>query len=350
MKETCRDETIVSLLTRIPIAIVMLLIISACGREPLHVGFAYYNVENLFDTIDHPDINDNSHLPGSDIPWNTERYNTKLDNLARVMSSIDSVAGFPALFGLCEVENYEVLKDLVNHQALKKANYQIIHRDSPDERGIDVALLYRKTYFTPLRTNFIRVTFPFDREGKTRDILYAKGLAAGKDTLHIFINHWTSRWGGRDETEEKRRYTGRLLRHVSDSILALNPQAAIIIAGDLNDNPTDLSVAEDLGALAVTANIIPGNLYNLSLEGYQSGKGTLYYRSWDMFDQVIVSGSLLQKASDMQVKSPDQQVIGHDWMLYQPSDGPARPNRTSAREYYGGYSDHLPVYIGLSVY
>ncbi len=329
--------------------IVILVVIASCGREPAHMGFAFYNVENLFDTIDDPRINDNSYLPDSKIPWNTKRYNTKLNHLAEVMSNTDTTSGYPVLFGLCEIENIHVLKDLVNHPKLKNAEYQIVHHDSPDERGIDVALLYQEKYFTPVKYSFLTLHFPFSPDSKTRDILYTKGILAKKDTLHVFINHWTSRWGGREETDPKRKFTGEFLKSVTDSILRLNPAANILIAGDLNDNPTDPSVAEKLGALPVTTKIIRQELYNLSLAGYAKGDGTLYYKSWDMFDQIIVSGNLLFKNNIVHVSSPEQRIIKYDWMLYQPENGPARPNRTASGKYFGGYSDHLPVFIDLEV-
>ena len=321
----------------------------ACSRQAVQpVSFAFYNVENLFDTIDDPSISDERYLPDSKIPWNTERYLHKLDNLTRVMSSIDS-SGFPTLFGLCEVENIEVLLDLINHSDLNAANYHILHKNSPDERGIDVALLYQTEYYTPLTTEYIQLTFPLNPENKTRDILYSKGLVAKRDTLHIFINHWTSRWGGQKKTEAARRFTGTLLKKITDSILGAQPHANIIIAGDLNDNPDNLSIAEDLGAIQPTDSPKQNKLYNLSSKQYLEGKGTLYYKSWDMFDQVIVSGNMLMKKG-IKVDSFDQTIIKYDWMLYQPKEGSKRPSRTAAGAYYGGFSDHLPVFIQMSVY
>ena len=323
--------------------------LGSCSKKAVQpISFAFYNVENLFDTIDDPQIRDNSYLPDSKIPWNTERYLHKLDNLSRVMSSIDS-GSYPTIFGLCEVENVHVLRDLVNHSDLADAQYSILHKDSPDERGIDVAMLYQAKYYTPVRTQYLKLSFPTDPDNKTRDILYSKGVAAGRDTLHIFINHWTSRWGGQEETEPFRKYTGKFLRQVTDSILKAQPHANIIIAGDLNDNPDNSSIAEDLGAKALSDVLEGGSLYNLSMNKYKQGEGTLYYKSWDMFDQIIVSGNMLNPKKGVFVETTDQVIIKHDWMLYQPKKGPARPSRTAAREYYGGFSDHLPVFIRMHV-
>jgi len=325
-------------------------IFSSCEKQPTKTfSFAFYNVENLFDTIDDPAINDESFLPDSKVPWNTVRYQHKLDNIAKVISSVDST-GFPTLFGLCEVENEKVLQDLINQPAVKAANYSILHKDSPDERGIDVALLYRNNYYQPVATNYIKFTFPWDPENKTRDILYSKGVIGEKDTLHVFVNHWVSRWGGQEETEPAREFIGRTIKHLTDSIFNLQPNANIIIAGDLNDNPTDKSVSTDLGAIPVNHSLQEKTLYNLSFNIYKGGEGSLYYKGWDMFDQVIVSSAILNGDNGIKASALEQTVIKYDWMLYHPKKGPARPNRTaSSGKYFGGYSDHLPVFIRLKI-
>lgn len=337
-------------LLSLALAVVLAVTLFSCKQKPVQpFSFAFYNVENLFDTIDDPHTNDSSFLPGSKLHWNTKKYEHKLDNLSRVMSAIDST-GFPTLFGLSEVENINVLRDLINHDGLKKAHYSIIHKDSPDERGIDVALLYRKDIYTPVVTRFIRLTFPFEPNDHTRDIIYSKGVIAGKDTLHLFINHWVSRWGGQEETEPFRKFTGDLLKKITDSIFRVQPDANILIAGDLNDNPDDISVSQNLDANPVEKPYKKKTLYNLAYKKYKAGEGSLYYRGWDMFDQIIVSTSMLKGNNGIKVNAPDQTVIKYDWMLYKPKKGPARPNRTAAREYYGGYSDHLPVFIGMTAY
>lgn len=332
----------------ITVSLFLLFVVFSCEQpEKRTIRFAFYNLENLFDTIDDPHKHDNDHLPTSKIAWNTERYNHKLDNLAKVIASIDS-SGFPDLMGLCEVETREVLNDLVNHPGLIPASYSILHKESPDERGIDVALLYKSEVFNPIKTQFLKVIFPWDSNNFTRDILYTKGLVAESDTLHLFINHWVSRWGGQEATEPSRRFIGRLIKEKCDSILGAQPGANILIAGDLNDNPTDSSLITDLGARPVENPVKDNALYNLGYNSFLQGEGSLYYRSWDMFDQVIVSSAMLTGRSSLKLTAPEQQVIKHDWMLYIPEKGPARPNRTAAREYYGGYSDHLPVTVSFT--
>jgi len=322
---------------------------SSCARKSTqHFSFAFYNVENLFDTINDPGINDGRYVPDSDLQWDTEKYQHKLDNLAKVMAIVDS-SGFPTIFGLSEVENINVLLDLVGHPDIKNAGYQILHKDSPDERGIDVALLYQPKKYSPLETQYIRPVFPSDPTDKTRDILYSKGLVGKNDTIHVFVNHWVSRWGGQEKTEPHRIYIATLLKQITDSIFNVNPNANILIAGDLNDNPTDKSIVDFLVAQEPVAKTSAQTLYNLSLIPFKNGEGSLYYKSWDMFDQIIVSSAFLNGNNGLKTKDEKQTVIKEDWMLYQPKKGPARPSRTATKNYYGGYSDHLPVFIGMSV-
>ena len=330
------------------IAVLGIFIFNSCSTDnDNHFSFAFYNVENLFDTINDPNIRDDDHLPDSKIVWNSERYHHKLSNLAKVMSSIDK-DGFPSVLGLSEVENRQVLKDLINQPHLKKAGYKIIHKDSPDERGIDVAMLYRPGEFKPIKTKFIKLDFPGDTSYVTRDILYVYGEVVGGNKIHIFVNHWVSRWGGQEATEPYRIYIAEKLWNLTRKIFNDNPRANILIAGDLNDNPTDKSLIEGLQVLKPQKPLEETRLYNLAAIPYKNGEGTLYYKGWDMFDQIIVSTSMLTGENGLQVTSPMQKVIKHDWMLYHPKKGEPRPNRTSARHYYGGYSDHLPVYVKIN--
>lgn len=335
------------------ISFFVIILFSSCeNKTPKSFSFAFYNIENLFDTINNEGVTDESYLPVSKVAWNTERYNHKLDNISRVMKSIDST-GFPSLFGICEIENIGVIEDLIAHPDILNANYNILHKDSPDERGIDVALLYDPSVYTPVTTTFVKPdlwenTDSTTNEILTRDILYSVGLVNNSDTLHVFINHWVSRWGGQEKTEPNRIKIAQTIKRITDSILGNNPDANIIIAGDLNDNPTDTSIFHELNALETTVSLKNSSLYNLSLKKFNDGNGSLYYKSWDMFDQIIVSTSLLTGNSGLKVNSFDQSVFKEDWMLYQPKKGPARPSRTaSGGRYYGGYSDHLPVWIRI---
>ncbi len=332
------------------VAMAAVMVFSSCKSKktiPQNLSFAFYNLENLFDTINDPSINDESYLPDAENPWNSKRYLHKLDQLSKVMADIKA-PGFPSLFGLCEVENREVIEHLIAHPTLKNAHYKIIHQNSPDERGIDVALLYQESAFKPVYKRFVHVAVPENPDNKTRDILYAKGLTAHNDTLHVFVNHWVSRWGGQEATAPSRNYIAGLIKSITDSIMQVNPNANILISGDLNDNPTDASLAEYLLAKEVVATPEKSTLYNLSLTLYKEGNGSLYYKSWDMFDQIIVSSAMLTGAGGIKVMSDKQTVIKHDYLLFKPKNGEPRPNRTaSGKQYYGGYSDHLPVFIQM---
>ena len=311
-------------------------------------SFAFYNVENLFDTINDPQIRDDDHLPNSRIPWNTKRYHHKLENLAKVMSSIKK-GGYPSTFGLSEVENRRVLEDLINQPLLRDAGYKIIHKDSPDDRGIDVALLYRPTEFEPITTEFIRLDFPGDSTHGTRDVLHVYGKISGGDKIHIFVNHWVSRWGGQEVTEPFRIYTAEKLWSITQKIFSNNPDANILIGGDLNDNPNNKSLVDGLQVLEPKKPLEEKRLYDLAIIPFDNGEGSLYYKGWDAFDQIIVSTPLLTGENGLQVSSPKQTIVKHDWMLYHPKKGEPRPNRTSAGKYYGGYSDHLPVYVEINM-
>lgn len=341
-------KNILSLQKFSSLLIILIFLISSCSKKTQTFSLAFYNVENLFDTINDPAIQDETYLPGSELNWDTEKYQHKLNNIAKVIKAIDSVE-FPATIGLTEVENIGVLKELVKHPTISKAGYQILHQEGKDERGIDVAFLYIPEKYSPIETQYIGLNFPFDPEVGVRDILYSKGVINGKDTIHIFINHWKSRWGGQEQSEPFRRYTGNILKNYTDSIFKVQPNANIIIAGDLNDNPDDLSVSVDLNAIEPALPYHDKKLYNLSVKQYKTGEGTLYYKSWDMFDQIIVSTSILSGENGMIATSRDQVIIKEDWMLFYPKRGEPRPNRTAGRDYYGGYSDHLPVYIKIDL-
>lgn len=327
------------------LAIFLLVQLSGChnGVQKLKTpnnGFVigFYNIENLFDTINDPSINDEEFLPQSKVSWNTARYKSKLENISRVIAAMDTNS-FPHVLGLAEVENKQVLDDLIAQKTLRAADYSIIHFADSDPRGIEVAALYRAAFFKPV----VQKTFQPVTNGKVnRHILYLKGLTATEDTLHIFVNHWTSRYGGLEETKPARMGTAIFLKNITDSLFLVNPAANIIIVGDLNDNPEDESLVVGLDA-KWPQNIEPLALYNLSLEPHSKGEGTLYYKSWDFFDQVIVSSSLLG-AGPLHV-SPIE-IVKKDWMLFKPREGDARPNRTmSGGKYYGGFSDHLPVVV-----
>lgn len=306
---------------------------------------AFYNVENLFDTLDDPLTDDADFLPGSRIAWTSERYDVKLSHLADVIHALSQPQPV-AIMGLCEVENKTVLEELVQSPEIIPYRYQVIHRDSPDERGIDNAMICDPEQFQPLYVRGIPVTFPFQPDDRSRDILYVKGLCKKmkNDTLHIFINHWPSRSDGKEISEPKRIRTAEILKAVTDSVFSRNPAALIVIIGDLNDEPADKSITEGLKALPPDENPASRELYNLMDPLYRQGKGTLYYKDWDLFDQVIISGSFWNKKKGIIFYGMEGDIFNPEWLIFKTDDGTLRPNRTSGKDYYGGYSDHLPVY------
>jgi hypothetical protein len=306
---------------------------------------AFYNVENLYDTLDDPLTNDIDFLPGSRIPWTSERYEVKLSRLADVIYALSQPQPF-AVMGLCEIENKMVLEDLVRSPRVIPYRFQVIHRDSPDERGIDNAMIYDPDQFLPLEVRSIPVTFPFQPEDRTRDILYVKGLSRKikNDTLHIFINHWPSRSEGKEISEPKRIRAAETLKAFTDSLFIRNPNALIVIIGDMNDEPDDKSITEGLKAVPPAEKYANKELYDLMYPLYRQGKGTLYYKDWDLFDQMIISGSFWTKEKGIIFHGQEGSIFDPEWLMFKSDDGTLRPNRTAGKEYYGGYSDHLPVY------
>jgi len=311
----------------------------------------FYNVENLFDTMDDPEKNDNEFTPEGSRYWSEYRYKQKLSNIYKVIVAVGEW-DLPILVGLSEVENRKVLEDLLNFTPLYKTDYKIIHYESPDARGIDVALLYRSELFKPINHKPVRVVWPASiGKGTTRDILYVSGTTQEGDTLHIFVNHWPSRWGGQMETEEKRMFVAKLLKTQTDSIFKLNSFANIIIMGDLNDYPTDRSLLESLKTNTSFEKIKSDKLYNLSYYLQEVKKlGTHKYDGqWGILDQIIVSGTLLDTTRNIYTTPDNAHVFSPDFML-EPDEKYTgkRVNRTYiGYKYHGGYSDHLPTYVDL---
>lgn len=313
-----------------------------------HFRIAFYNVENLFDTIDDPLKNDVEFTPAGRIPWTSQRYEQKLDRISEVIAAL-SVPGPIAVMGLCEVENRAVVEDLVRSPRIMKYNYQVIHLESPDERGIDNALIYDALQFRPIELLALPVDLSPLNGDLTRDILYVKGLPlkSRKDTLHIFVNHWPSRSEGREVSEPKRIVAAQTLKGATDSLASLAGNPLIVIIGDFNDEPGDKSLGEVLGALPANGPVEHGMLYNLMYPAFEAGEGTLYWKDWDVFDQVIINGRVRINSRGLHYNHHEAMIFREPFLLFRANDGTLRPNRTAAKEYYGGYSDHLPVFIDL---
>ena len=283
------------------------------GQDTLSAQFVFYNVENLFDISDDSLSLDDEFTPDGDKRWTGNRYYHKLDGIAKTLTSLGGWE-LPAVIGLCEIENYKVLDDLRKHRLLASYGYEIIHKDSPDRRGIDVAMLYKAGIFDPLLSNWIEIRFPWDTNFVTRDILYVKAVMFRSDTIHMFINHWPSRWEGVEVSRPNRLAVARQLRIVVDSLFKAEIHPNIIIAGDLNDTPTDSSVFSVLGAISTTSTDIKC-LYNLMYPFHKLGQGTLKYQgNWDVFDQIIVSGHLLNGAG-IKVRNNEAYIFNEKFLL-----------------------------------
>ncbi|HNQ83032.1 MAG TPA: hypothetical protein PKM34_05265, partial [Bacteroidales bacterium] len=212
----------------------------------------------------------------------------------------------------------------------------------------DNAMLYDEGQFQPLAVQHLAVDLLDD---KTRNILYVKGISKKTkgDTLHIFVNHWPSRSEGQETSEWKRCKAADVLKNVTDSIFSPNNQALIVIMGDMNDEPLNASVSVVLKAYSLTSEIDETGLYNLMSHLFMEGKGTLYYKDWDLFDQIIISGGFWLKQKGLRYSGSSGNIFSPDYLLFTNKEGVSRPNRTAAKDYYGGYSDHLPVYIDLLI-
>jgi predicted extracellular nuclease len=329
-------------------ALSLLLTLPLLAQEH-HIVF--YNVENLFDTIDDPSRNDEEFLPGSALKWNTERYEAKLEALARVILAAGGGKP-PVLVGLAEVENAAVVRALGERLSEGNLRYEVAHVESPDTRGIDCALLYRpgKSGFKLLQTRAIPVHFPDDSAYTSRDILYVKGKLAGvKEPLHVFVNHWPSRRGGQEASEHRRVRAALALRPVVDSLRGAEKQPLVLITGDFNDEPHNRSIRDVLGAHPE-----PGsrgaNLHNLTGPAAAAGQGSYNYQgNWNMIDQVIVSTALAQTDCRRCWVVRDAGPFREDWMMFASDRYGMMPSRTyGGPNYYGGFSDHLPLRMMLA--
>lgn len=303
------------------------------------IGF--YNVENLFDLEDTPDKIDDYFTPEGKNKWTQERYDKKVGDLTKVLKAM----GSPALIGLCEVETLSVCEDMAAHENLSSGNYGVVHFESPDARGIDNALMYQKDLFKVSKAENIVINFPAEivEDYTTRDILYVNGLFKNKE-IHIFVNHWPSRRGGLEESQPKRVYVASQLRKKVDEILNKNKKARIIIMGDFNDEPDNDSLTKALNASSNYADGKKTQLINCMSSLDQAGKGTYNYRgNWNMLDQFVASPCMIKRGG---FKYKEAQIFREDWMVYKSEKYGETPNRTyGGPNYYGGISDHFPIYF-----
>lgn len=319
------------------------------GKEYFLTCVGFYNIENLFDTIDSPDTRDTEFTPGGSAAWTGERYTKKLTDLAGVIYSIgtDINPDGVAILGLSEMENRDVLEDLVKEPLLSERNYQVIHFDSPDERGVDVGMIYQPKYFEPVSEKSYYLGIEGMDDFKTRDQLVVSGIL-GNETIHLIVNHWPSRRGGEKRSQPLRMAAAKLNRHIIDSLLSKDKNAKIIVMGDLNDNPTDKSVKTCLRSSGNSEHLRNGELFNPMVGLYKKGIGSNAWRdTWSLFDQILVSPGLT--GSDLSsLKLFKTLVFNKKSMAQKEGRYKGYPYRTYAGGVYlGGYSDHFPVYIYL---
>jgi predicted extracellular nuclease len=309
----------------------------------------FYNLENLFDYNDDLENDDSEFLPSSERNWNAKRYFDKLNKLRQCIKAAGSWSAND-IIGLCEIENKTVVQQLFAKELFKPHSYKIIHQESPDHRGIDLALVYNSETVRLIDAEFLGLIYPGRKTSSTREIIYAKLSNRYNDTLHVFVNHWPSRWGGTKSSEFKRIAAAKLLKSKIDSIQNYNKEAQIVVMGDFNDYPEDISLRKVLGAKLNFNNIEASSLYNISYHMFsKTNIGSYKYKGkWGMLDQFIVSGSMLLKNTRLVLDLNSSAIVYNKSFLLEddPNYSGVKPFRTyKGMKYNGGFSDHLPILL-----
>lgn len=314
-------------------------------------AIGFYNVENYFDLIDDPEKRDDDFTPTGELIYSREVFEEKTDNLARVISEI-GVERTPdglAILGLSEIENRSVIDTLINHPLLRDRNYEIVHYESPDRRGIDVGLIYQPKYYEVQSSRAVPLMI-YREDGSriyTRDVLLVSGVFDG-DPLHIMVNHWPSRRGGEKASRPLRNAGAALCKQLADSIRAADPRAKVVIMGDLNDDPVSPSVKKVLNAKSKRSRVRPGDFYNPYHTFFKKGIGTGAWRdAWSLFDQIILSDNLVRLDAEG-YKLYQANIFNPRYLTQRTGTFRGYPFRTyGGGSYLGGYSDHFPVYVYL---
>ncbi len=321
-------------------------------------GVAFYNLENLFDTINNNGNYDLEFSPEGARQWNGQKYWSKIDNLARAITAFTSptTPNGPAFIGVSEIENRSVLEDLVKAvdnrlkaEGRQPWNLRVVHHDSPDRRGVDVGALYNERYFKLVSVSNTPLVIPDKPTFRTRDQMCVTGRMGG-DTVSIIVNHWPSRLGGQEQSSPLREAAAATSKHIADSIWALRPNEGVIVMGDLNDDPYDKSCAKVLGASKKQKGVDEHGFFNPFWKLLDDGIGTLAYNSsWNLFDQIIVSGSLLESnTGESGLHFWKAAVNNFDFLRDTEGTRQGYPRRTFASGVFlNGYSDHFPTEIFL---
>ncbi len=316
--------------------------ISTEDIKPFHLVF--YNVENLFDTKDDPKTLDDDFTPAGKKNWSDNRYDRKIAQLTKVIKSMTERHGYnPAIIGLSEIENRKVVEDLAKKLSSPGKEYVVVHEESGDRRGIDVALMYRSDLMSEMTHEALRISF-IKGNYRSRDILYVKTKMINGEELNVFVNHWPSRREGAKESEPKRVAAARALRSKVDEVMGDDKNAKIIIVGDFNDYPDNLSITSELGATGDFKT--KSDLYNLAYVLNANDKGTYNYKGdWGMLDQAIVTKSLLE-GEGISTTAQGMKIYQEKFMMYyDKKHHESYPSRTYGYKYYGGFSDHLPIIV-----
>lgn len=340
----------------------VLMLASSCAlqaREPEQsktryrvFGVAFYNLENLFDTINTNGTYDLEFSPKGARQWNGTKYWSKIHNLAFAISQMTSqtTPKGPAIIGVSEIENKSVLDDLVNDPQIRAWNLQVVHHDSPDRRGVDVGLLYNPRFFQFESVENFRLKIDGYERFRTRDQMVVTGKLGGR-RISVIVNHWPSRLGGQEQSSYLREAAAALSKHIADSVWAVDPSRGVIVMGDLNDDPDDKSVAEVLGGKKKSADVGPHEFFNPWWSLLRDkGIGTLAYKgAWNLFDQIVISGNLLEEnAQGDDLRFFKQLVHNHDFLIDSNGTRQGYPLRTfAAGVWLNGYSDHFPTEIFL---
>lgn len=326
----------------------------AFAQKPYKVVF--YNLENLFDTINDPNKNDEEYLPEGARKWTTYRYNQKLENMSRVLFDIAAKdRNFPTVIGVSEIENRLVLEDLLATPKLAKANYRIVHYDSPDRRGVDCAFFYRPDKFQLEGSEAHNISFPGRPNFLTRDLVAMWGKIEG-EPFYFIVSHWPSRLGGKERSQYSRDFVAEKCKHICDSVRKVNPATKVVIMGDFNDDATDKSVTHVLGAKGNIKKLDKNDMFNPFHDMLKAGYGTLAYRdSWNLFDNIVVSENLatastgtlkIQKAEGSKFYG---NIFISPYMIQKEGQYKNYPLRSFVgSNFQNGYSDHFPVYIYIA--
>ncbi len=320
------------------------------NRKVQIAGIAFYNFENLFDTIpNNPEGRDDEFTPSGQRQWDGRKYRQKVHNLAYAISQFKTrTTPFgPAIIGVSEIENRSVMEDVIKEPELRDLNLQIVHHDSPDARGVDVGLIYNPRYFRVQNvTNHRLSALSF----RTRDQMCVVGSLLGQQ-IAVIVNHWPSRLGGQEQSEPNRVAAAELSRSIADSLWRVNPDIGVIVMGDLNDDPMDKSCAVILGAKKDREDAEAHGFYNPWWRILDRGIGTLAYKSsWNLFDQIILSGNLANGSED-RWHFFEARVLNFDFLKDTEGTRQGYPKRTySAGSFLGGYSDHFPTEVFLRRY